>query len=91
MKSLLSRLKPEIMEVIEKDREQYPLMVEALLRNLNEAEFTLNLSVGDAYNLVVYFEELPEEIREVKWGFKNESFLMKLYECFNENPTQEPC
>ncbi len=91
MKSLLSRLKPEIMKVIEKDREQYPLMVEAILRNLSETEFTLHLSVGDAYNLVTYFEELPEEIREVKWGFKSESFLMKLYECFNESSTQEPC
>ena len=91
MKSLLSRLKPEVMEIIEKDREQYPLMVEALLKNLNEIELVLQLNVGNAYSLVTYFEELPKEIREEKWGFKNKSFLMKLYECFNESSTQEPC
>lgn len=91
MKSLLSRLKPEVMEIIEKDRKKYPLMVEVLLEKLNKTEFPLNLSVGDAYNLVTYFEELPKEIREEKWGFKNKSFLMKLYECFNESSTQEPC
>lgn len=89
MKNLLSRLKPEIMELVEKDRERYPLMVKALSEKLNETESLLSLSVSDAYNLVTYLEALPKEIREDKWGFKSESFLMKLYECFNDDTTQE--
>ena len=91
MKNLLSRLKPEIMELAEKDRERYPRIVGALLEKLNETEFLLNLSVYDAHNLVTYLEALPKEIRENKWGFKNESFLLKLHECFNDDTTQEPC
>lgn len=78
--ALIDNLKPEIKALMEQDKEKYPHSYESLLKSLNEVEFIFDLPLGKAIDLVNYFNDIPDEVKEEKWGFKNSSFLLKLYE-----------
>jgi hypothetical protein len=53
--NLLERIKPEVLEAIEKDAEKYPYMIASLKKELEKEEISpLYLSVNTAINICQY-------------------------------------
>jgi hypothetical protein len=55
MKTLLERLKPEVLQAMNEDAEKYPSLIASLKRTLEQEEASpLNLSVNDASYICQY-------------------------------------
>lgn len=73
--SLINDLLPEIRELLEADKEQYPNLYKGIMRELNSALMTQDISVGTARTLINYGDTAG-----VKWEF--DEFVNKLYNVF---------
>lgn len=49
--NLLEKLKPEVLELLNKEAVKYPLSTEQLKQRLSELHFWTHLKMGDAYAL----------------------------------------
>jgi len=75
--SLLKELNPEIAAKIEADREQFPNLHKAIIRDIENAALVTDLPLGTANTLVDYAKSVGFEFNA------SYSFLLKVYEIFN--------
>ena len=75
--SIISRLNPQVRELMEKDTEKYPSLVSKMEREMREAFVPTDLSVVTAQTLIGYFDQLG-----LKAKFDN--FVIKLYTMFED-------
>jgi hypothetical protein len=73
--SLLNELIPEVKELLEADKEQYPFLYKTIVADLQKANVTTDVKVSTANTLISY-----AEIAKVK--FDSDSFVLKLYNVF---------
>ena len=73
--SILNDLIPEVKELLEADKEQYPMLYKAIVRDLQDATVTTDVKVSTANTLISYAETANVE-------FDSNSFVLKLYNVF---------
>ena len=76
--SILKELDPRVREVMEKDKEKYPTMVQFMIEDIQNAYLTSDIKVNTAVNLIGYAEKAG-----VVFNNSN-SFVLKLYQIFNK-------
>ena len=69
--SILNDLIPEVKELLEADKEQYPMLYKAIVRDLQNADVTTDVKVSTANTLISYAEVANVE-------FESDSFVLKL-------------
>ena len=74
--SMLTKLDPRVRELLDADKEQYPIMVKHMIEDMQNAHLVGDLRVSTASNLVNYAENAG-----VVFNNPN-SFLLKLYQIF---------
>ena len=75
--SLINDLIPEVKKLLEADTEKYPMLVEAIKRELSENTLVQDLKVSTANTLIGYGEAADVE-------FKYNTFVNKLYNIFGK-------
>jgi len=75
--SLLNDLIPEVKELLEADKEQYPFLYKSIMTDLQNAQLTTDVKVSTANQLISY-----AEVANVK--FENDHFGLKLYNVFGK-------
>lgn len=75
--SVLKELNPEVREAVDADKELYPNSHAKLIRDMQQAHLTTDLSVSTASTLLSYAEI-------VGFKFANKNFVLKLYEIFGK-------
>jgi len=73
--SLLNDLNPEVRQLLDADKEQYPNTTKAIIDNLQSAYVVGDLTVGSATTLLNYADKVGIE-------FNTDSFVLKLYKIF---------
>ena len=76
--SLLKELDPRVRELLDADKEQYPIMVKHMIEDMQNAHLVSDLRVNTASNLVNYAENAG-----VVFNNPN-SFILKLYQIFEK-------
>ena len=74
--SLLNELIPEVKELLEADKEQYPFLYKTIVADLQNANVTTDVKVSTANTLIGY-----AEAANVKFESDN-NFVLKLYNVF---------
>ena len=74
--SMLSKLDPRVRELLDADKEKYPVMVKYMIEDIQNAHLTSDIRVSTASNLLNYAEHAG-----VVFNNPN-SFLLKLYQIF---------
>lgn len=72
-KNLLERIKPEILQVINQDREKYPSSMENILSHLKDNFWVTDVHYGIAMDIMYNFKKAFKKQPESLW------------ECFEEN------
>lgn len=75
--SLLNDLNPEVRQLLDADKENYPHTTQAIVNNLQSADFISDLTVNSATNLLNYADK-------VGMKFDTDSFVLKLYKIFGK-------
>ena len=75
--SLLNDLIPEVKELLEADKEQYPFLYKSIMTDLQNAQLTTDVKVSTANQLISY-----AEVANVK--FERDHFGLKLYNVFGK-------
>ena len=75
--SLLNDLNPEVRQLLDADMESYPHTTQAIINNLQSADFISDLTVNSATNLLNYADK-------VGMKFDTDSFVLKLYKIFDK-------
>jgi hypothetical protein len=75
--SLLNDLNPEVRQLLDADMESYPHTTQAIINNLQSADFISDLTVNSATNLLNYADK-------VGMKFDTDSFVLKLYKIFGK-------
>ena len=72
MKNLYERLKPEILEDIERDLEIYPISTKALVRRLQRTTYWSDLKISDVKQLFnhTHYNLLTISHYDLVWGDK---------------------
>jgi hypothetical protein len=73
--SLLNELIPEVKELLEADKEQYPFFYKTIIADLQNADVTTDVKVSTANALISYAEL-------AKVNFESDNFVLKLYNVF---------
>ena len=66
---------PEVKELLEADKEQYPFLYKTIVADLQKANVTTDVKVSTANTLIGYAEA-------AKVKFDSDSFVLKLYNVF---------
>ena len=74
---MFNELIPEVKELLEADKEQYPMLHKAIVRDLQNANVTTDVKVSIANTLIGYAEAANVE-------FESSSFVLKLYQIFGK-------
>jgi hypothetical protein len=72
---MFNELIPEVKELLEADKEQYPFLYKTIVADLQKSNVTTDVKVSTANTLIGY-----AEIAKVK--FDSDSFVLKLYNVF---------
>jgi hypothetical protein len=75
--SLLNDLIPEVKELLEADKEQYPFLYKSIMTDLQNAQLTTDIKVSTANQLISYAEA-------AKVKFESDHFGLKLYNVFGK-------
>ena len=75
--NLLNNLIPEVRQLLEADKTEYPMLYKSMIRELTENDFTMDVSVTTANQLLNYAESAGVE-------FDNNNFVLKLYTVFGK-------
>jgi hypothetical protein len=75
--SLLNDLNPEVRQLLDADMKSYPHTTQAIVNNLQSADFISDLTVNSATNLLNYADK-------VGMKFDTDSFVLKLYKIFGK-------
>ena len=73
--SMFNELIPEVKELLEADKEQYPFLYKTIVADLQKANVTTDVKVSTANTLIGY-----AEVAKVK--FESDNFVLKLYNVF---------
>jgi len=73
--SILNDLIPEVKELLEADKEQFPNMYKGIISDLQNAFVTTDIKVSTANTLISYAET-------ANVNFESDSFVLKLYNVF---------
>jgi hypothetical protein len=73
--SILNDLIPEVKELLEADKEQFPNMYKGIISDLQNAFVTTDVKVSTANTLISYAET-------ANVNFESDSFVLKLYNIF---------
>ena len=73
--SMFNELIPEVKELLEADKEQYPFLYKTIVADLQKANVTTDVKVSTANALVSYAEA-------AKVKFEGDNFVLKLYNIF---------
>jgi len=73
--SVLNDLIPEVKELLEADKEQFPNMYKGIISDLQNAFVTTDVKVSTANTLISYAET-------ANVNFESDSFVLKLYNIF---------
>jgi hypothetical protein len=73
----LKDLNPEVRQLLDADMENYPHTTQAIVNNLQSADFISDLTVNSATNLLNYADK-------VGMKFDTDSFVLKLYKIFGK-------
>jgi len=71
-KTLIDKLKPEILAAILEDEKQYPAITGTLLEDLQKNDYVLNMTYGSARLLMSYYAKV------------NNKYPVDAIECFTE-------
>ncbi len=74
MKTLLEKLKPEIIEALEENRGEYDFSITDLYEELDDMYLYRQLSIGQVRDLILY-----ADVNETKWDFINWKYGDKLF------------
>ena len=74
--SLLNELIPEVKELLEADKEQYPFLYKSIMTDLQQSQLSTDVKVSTANQLISY-----AETAKVKFESDN-NFILKLYNIF---------
>jgi|TARA_R110002110_G_scaffold343583_1_gene553629 hypothetical protein len=74
MKTLLDKLKPEIVEALEENRGKYDFSITDLYNDLDKMHLYSQLTVGQVRDIILY-----ADINETKWNFINWKYGDKLF------------
>ncbi len=74
MKTLLEKLKPEIIEALEENRGKYDFSITDLYEELDGMYLYRQLSIGQVRDLILY-----ADVNETKWDFINWKYGDKLF------------
>ena len=74
MKTLLEKLKPEIIEALEENRGKYDFSITDLYEELDDMYLYRQLSIGQVRDLILY-----ADVNETKWDFINWKYGDKLF------------
>ena len=72
---MFNELLPEVKELLEADKEQYPFLYKTIVADLQKANVTTDVKVSTANTLIGYAEA-------AKVKFDSDSFVLKLYNVF---------
>ena len=75
--SLLNELIPEVKELLEADKEQYPFLYKNIIEDLQQSRLSTDVKVSTANQLISY-----AEVAKVK--FESDNFILKLYNVFGK-------
>jgi len=75
--SLINDLIPEVKELLEADKEQYPFLYVSMIEDMQNAQLSTDVKVSTANQLISY-----AEIAKVK--FESDNFILKLYNVFGK-------
>lgn len=75
--NLLNNLIPEVRQLLEADKTEYPMLYKSMIRELTENDFTMDVSVTTANQLINY-----AELAGIK--FDSNNFVLKLYNVFGK-------
>ena len=67
LKTLLEKLKPEIREAIEAERDLYPSTVKHLCHNLSQVYFVSDMRYEDALSIMSYYRAAFGEEANTPW------------------------
>jgi len=73
--SMFNELIPEVKELLEADKEQYPFLYKRIVADLQNAQLSTDVKVSTANTLIGYAEA-------AKVKFESDSFVLKLYNVF---------
>ena len=73
---MFNELIPEVKELLEADKEQYPFLYKTIVADLQKANVTTDVKVSTANALIGY-----AEVSKVKFESDN-NFVLKLYNVF---------
>ena len=74
MKTLLEKLKPEIIETLEENRGEYDLSITDLYEELDDMYLYSQLTIRQIRDIILY-----ADINETKWDFINWKYGDKLF------------
>ena len=75
--SLLNKLIPEVKELLEADKKQYPFLYKNIIEDLQQSLLSTDVKVSTANQLISY-----AEVAKVK--FESDNFVLKLYNVFGK-------
>ena len=75
--SMFNELIPEVKELLEADKEQYPFLYKTIVADLQKAQLSTDVKVSTANTLIGYAEAANVE-------FESDSFVLKLYNVFGK-------
>ena len=73
--SMFNELIPEVKELLEADKEQYPFLYKTIVADLQKAQLSTDVKVSTANALIGYAEA-------AKVKFESDNFVLKLYNVF---------
>ena len=73
--SVLNNLIPEVKELLEADKKQYPFLYKNIIEDLQNAQLSTDVKVSTANALIGYAEAAKVE-------FESDMFMLKLYNVF---------
>lgn len=74
--SLLNDLNPEVRQLLDADKKQYPNTVKAIINDLQNAVLVGDIPVSTATNLLDYANKVVK--------FDTDNFVLKLYKIFGK-------
>ena len=75
--SLLNDLNPEVRQLLDADKENFPTLTQTIIDNLQSAYVVGDLTVNSATTLLNYADRVGIE-------FNTDSFVLKLYKIFGK-------
>ena len=75
--SVLNNLIPEVKELLEADKKQYPFLYKNIIEDLQNAQLSTDVKVSTANALIGYAEAAKVE-------FESDNFVLKLYNVFGK-------